>query len=271
MMKCKLIRILILGLLFNLLIQYSMVSLAASNVAITEYDAKMLLFNALDFFHNIHWARDSILFDSRTPLKHFEKYDSYYFELLEDGLIGGSYEAMQEYAKTIYTESLASNMYEHNRNIDNPKPMFVSDESGKLYINPPLLSSYVISWGTTDTQWQSYSENDMTIRLISSNSEEAIMWLKIKYGDEMVTDYYWIECKMINTTDGWRIALSPFTLMLEWGASGKELWEDELIPFEASPSTSDPAFDLVFILPTVSVAALASAFCLMRRRKENVL
>lgn len=38
-----------------------------------------------------------------------------------------------------------------------------------------------------------------------------------------------------------------------------------------SPSTADPAANLVFILPTVSVAAIASAFCLMRRRRENVL
>ena len=111
----------------------------------------------------------------------------------------------------------------------------------------------------------------MTIQLVNSNEKNAIVWLKILFGGEVESSYYWIECKMINTAAGWRIEESPFTLMLEWGGSGYSLWKDGLVPFDESPSTGDLAAERATVFGAVSLACVIPAACLtIKRRRRSV-
>ncbi|MBR6578090.1 MAG: hypothetical protein IKK74_04010 [Clostridia bacterium] len=235
---------------------------AYTNTLLSEQTAKELLFKAADFIQKIYAPISGIQYDASDYL---EIHPYYYYLVNEENLPGGSFEAIKEYSESIFTEDIAYVMYSHCRsNYDDP--IFIKDNIGKLRM-ASNESSFYMTWWYSVLDWSDFTIDDITIQLARSNKSEATVWVKCT--SESNGDF-WIECYMVNTYDGWRIAESPFTHFLEWGESRMGLWEQGVYPFNFSPSTADPAFDLVFILPTVSVAALASTFCLMRRRRDLI-
>ena len=176
-----------------------------------------------------------------------------YVTLMEHLLPGGSYKEFISESSGLFAESV-SDRYINKFYGNNDAEQFIV-EDGVRYIAAHAVQA-TISF--------SYSSESSKVELI--NVSKASATAKVFCEKIIGYDKYpmWVECKFIRTEDGWRISESAFADMM---CSFHE-YEYTLID---SPSTSDPAADLVFILPTVSIAAIASAFCLMRRRRENVL
>lgn len=252
---------------------------------LTEEEAGALINKAVELYEKIHLTppmgtishSDTIritvtYYLYRDRSYHTTKNHTFCLVIDESKLPGGSYEALPEYARSIYTEDIADSMYNTCAKsfYDLEAPIFYTSESGELYMTEDIGFDWteVKPWfyGKTD-QWQFTADN---IDVVYADNESAT----VRYLTELDRDecryYGWVECYLVNTDDGWRITDSPFTKMLRYERYAKELWEPSVIRYTESPSTSDPAFDLVFILPTVSVAALASAFCLMRRRRNLI-
>lgn len=252
---------------------------------LTEAEVGELINKAVELYDKIHLTPPSGTISNSDKIQITVSYyvycdgiyDTYQNHTLclvidESKLPGGSYEALPEYARSIYTEDIADSMYNSCSYsfYDLEVPMFYTSESGKLYMSYDIGYDWteVKPWyyGETD-QWQFTADN---IDIVYADNEKAT----VRYLTELDRDesryYGWVECYLVNTDDGWRITDSPFTKMLRYERYAKELWEPSVIRYTESPSTSDPAFDLVFILPTVSVAALASTFCLMRRRGKVI-
>ena len=231
------------------------------NSDLTVTEARKLIYDALNLFNHVQLANPT-LFAGQT----ISANGNWYTLIDETKLPGGSYKAMQEYAKQIYTEDLAPKMYEKPWS-PQEIPAFIWDDSGNIYVCAALSGGYPIDFGYSLYDWQSYSllkVEDLTIKVAQINEKSASVWIKV-----LTKDYqpYWLECSMVKTDIGWRIDKSVFTDYLRT----PYIDINQLIPYTSSPSTADPTFDLVFILPTVSVAAIASAFCLTRRRRrENV-
>ncbi len=238
----------------------SLVIAANTKEPITEQAAKEILFKSIDFAHRVYIPMDGLQYDASESI-YIHPY--YYSPVIEENLPGGSYEAMKEYATTIYTNDIAANMYSHCRGYYN-SPIFITDDTGKLRMTSNE-SSFYMTWWYNVLDWTNFTISDMTIKLVKSNEEEATVWFK--YTTESSGDF-WTECYMINTDNGWRITESPFTRMLE--SNPEDMWYLDSIPYEASPSTGDPAVGSFVILPVISLACLVPAVCLLRRRRRTV-
>lgn len=223
-----------------------------------------------------------------------------YHRVIEENLPGGSYEEMCEYAKTIYSEDIAPYAYKYSArysfdysgndtNIQqqitlnncsfetngNHYPLFYINEGGELFSSVcdfqiPLSFALIDDNDNTKTYYLSTDgSRHASVKIISGDSHFAtaqveFIWKSIDNIPPF--DIQTVECKFVKTNDGWRIDESEFSVLCATSD------QNTLESYRAavSPSTSDPSFDLVFILPTVSVAALASAFCLMRRRRNLI-
>ncbi len=252
---------------------------------LTEEEAGELINKAVDLFDYIHLdaPKGTVDMETSIQLAHsiyyyqtdevITKKDTYYLVVDDSNLPGGSFEALSEYARSVYTEDIADSMYNTScySYYESEQPTFYKSESGQIY----MLKGIERDWCQVRPYRYGYKYHYTqvttdVIDIIYVDNEKATVRYLTSIGPEGPRRLVWVECNLVNTENGWRIADSPFTQMLRYERHAWNLWEPTVTPYD-SPSTADPAFDLVFILPTVSVAAIASAFCLMRRRRGIVL
>lgn len=277
-MKRLLIIIISMIMLVSLVVPISAEEQATT---ISEDEAKELIKKSLDFYNAVRVSTDCIDRTQVIELPVFYQYEFWgkiytvdsedYYPVIEEKLPGGSYKAMCEYAENIYVTDIAPEAYKYSDRINAIDTdfwyLFREEENGVMYMHRTIIPGF---WnGTYEILvWKGFELNDIEGNL---NTAKATVSVWINSGSEVTpAQQRSIECIFQNTDAGWRIAKSDFSTMM--ATDGYE-WLGELPypPDESeSPSTSDPAFNLVFILPTVSVAALASTFCLMRRRRESV-
>ena len=255
---------------------------SSASDTITKSEAQELVGKACDFHSDVHTCSQ---FDKNPICNIFEYKEEYLYDedsgefvgkkvlfpVYEENLPGGSYEGMCKYAETLYTEDIAYSSYmffadgtklgyvsyESYRQKDGG--LYCQDINGDWFLNTP--ADYSAAY-LNDEYYENKDYTKISIDIISGDSQSAIAKVDVHnawgWSDTVI-------CKFVHTPKGWRIAESEYSILLAIGRHGMEEYRTA-----ASPSTSDPAFNLIFILPTVSVAALASAVCLMRRRRESV-
>ena len=283
-MKRLLIIIISMIMLVSLVVPIS----AQEQVAtITEAEAGALINKAVELYDKIHLTppmgtisdSDKIQITVSYYVYCDGIYDTYQNHTLclvidESKLPGGSYEALPEYARSIYTEDIADSMYNTCAKsfYDLDAPMFYTSASGELYMHEDIGYDWteVKPWYYGETDQRQFTADNIDI--VYADNEKAT----VRYLTELDRDedryYGWVECYLVNTEDGWRITDSPFTKMLRHERYAKELWEPNVIRYEdykESPSTADPSFDSFVLLPAVSLACLVPAFYLLRRRRRN--
>ena len=251
----------------NLLIIFITISICVSMLSITplaatnknELNAEQLVREALFVFH--HHAYEIYLDLGIRGEKKNEKPDvddSYMYDIVDPSkLIGGSLDGFYNHLGMIYTESLVHKYTQTGYLMDSP--MFIIEDDGDVF---------KVWEAPMNEKFDRLSYQSATVEIIENdgNRAKAKVYLEINvYEFESTrctpTDA-WIECIFENTSMGWRISDCAFFDMLNYHQSNFE-WT----PVE-SPSTADPSFDSVVLLPAVSLACAVPAACLMRRRRS---
>lgn len=193
----------------------------------------------------------------------------WYFEVNEEKLPGGSFAAMQEYAKTIYTEAAAPEAYANSFRFMYPSdnawreyPLFYKDANGKLYANPGKAQNYLeLLPNGTHTAGMNYMEQaadveniELKITYSDSNSAIAIVTFRYSAADGDPNPVGTAECRFEKTNSGWRIAESDFSLIMAVGVH------------PTSPDTGDNSINSIIIFTALSITALISAAFLIKRR-----
>ena len=215
-------------------------SISAKSATISESEVKELVKNARQLMSVRYGYYDQKYFDHNSEERrtvHLPEYniDVTYRPVLESALPGGSYAAVCELANKIYTEDIASKAYNVTRypvrdengwyTVDIPN--FYVDESGKVFANSFLEYCHIYL----------DSENPYLISNFRGNSSEARAVIAVGYssGDGPRIGYYFpVECKFVNTADGWRIAESELSILF---ATDKYYLEEyrKANPDKASP------------------------------------
>ena len=192
-------------------------SVSAKSATISESEAKELVQKASKFFYDARvegYNEDFVDHKSEDRRRvHYPEYDLNvtYLPLYETMLPGGSYSAMCELARTIYCDDIAEDscafrIYKNSDGTTVKYPNFYTDESGKIFASHFLEYGYI-------------SVRKDTIDLVSnirgdSSEASAIITIDSYWADGPRPDYHFpVECKFVNTADGWRIAESEFSIL----------------------------------------------------------
>lgn len=268
----------ILGFTFIIIALTAIMFPCHADNTLTYEEAKTIIQKAIEFNDTMHWDDSLFSYEEKDTITIERTFYHYRGDLLgnhnltiniqyhlitdESKLPGGAYENIEAYAKTIFTEDISEEMYSTSRTsyYCGDIPMFHIAEEGKIYMVSDVVAPEYVNW--LDHRY------DDVVDVIYSDDKRATVRYLINVGFDR-DNPMWIECSMVKTDDGWRIAQSPFTDMLryEWDAS--DIWEPYLIPY--NPSTSDPAFDRIVLISTSPIACLVPAFYLLRRRRRNVI
>ena len=194
----------------------------------------------------------------------------WYSEVNEDKLLGGSYEAMKEYANNIYTSEIAPSAYKYAFCFKPTKeapyiqyPLFYRHTDGKLYANPgvPQHSIYVYAVSTNKNNRYFYEVladiDTLDVELISSDSSSAVAKVGARIGnDEINREVDYLECEFVKTDAGWRITECEFSNMMMYDR------------MTSSPDTGDSSINSIVIFTALAVTALIPAAVLMRKRRS---
>ena len=212
-------------------------STSAKSATISEREARELVERAYQFFCDARvddWDDNLVDYKSEDIC---EIYISHIDETLiyrpvdESKLPGGSYSAMREAAKEIYTEKIAELAYQFSGaspgGVTHNLPMYHIAESGKVYgYGLQENSSHNLYIYTPSLQYNRFSEGEVQLSNISGDSKSATALITMSF--------YWadgprssfceaVECKFEKTARGWRIAESEFSLLL---SSSKTVLDD---------------------------------------------
>lgn len=276
MKKCI---VLILSLLMILPL---ILSVNASDKGITKYEAQKLVSEAYLFNYRVrHNYADYYTTNNHIALTHkdlSEAHDAglydldkevWYFEVNEEKLPGGSFAAMQEYAKTIYTEAAAPEAYANAFRFMYPSdnawrdyPLFYKDANGKLYANPGKAQNYEdLLPNGTHAVGMNYMEQaadveniELEITYTDSKNATAIVTFRYSAADGDPNPVGTAECRFEKTNSGWRIAKSDFSEMMTIGVN------------HTSPDTGDNSINSIIIFTALSITALISAAVLLKRK-----
>lgn len=210
---------------------------SAKSATISEREARELVERAYQFFCDARvddWDDNLVDYKSEDIC---EIYISHIDETLiyrpvdESKLPGGSYSAMREAAKEIYTEKIAELAYQFSGaspgGVTHNLPMYHIAESGKVYgYGLQENSSHNLYIYTPSLEYNRSSEGEVQLCIISGDSKSATALITMSF--------YWadgprssfceaVECKFENTSHGWRIAESEFSLLL---SSSKTVLDD---------------------------------------------
>ncbi len=194
----------------------------------------------------------------------------WYSEVNESKLLGGSYEAMKEYANNIYTPEIASYAYKYAFRFmpskDGPYiqyPLFYRHTDGKLYANPGVAQHVILVYAVSTNKDNRYfyevlAEIDtLDVELISSNSSSATAKVGAVIGnDEMNRDVDYLECKFVNTDSGWRIAECEFSNWMMYDCD------------TSSPATGDASMNSIVFFTALAVTAIIPAAILSKKRRS---
>ncbi len=251
---------------------------------ITKYEAQKLVSEAYLFNYRVrhNYMNPDYTTNNHIELTHkdlsanpdAELYDLdeevWYYEVNEENLPGGSYEAMQKYAKTIYTDSIAPEAYANafrfmylRDSAWREYPLFYKTKNGKLYANPGKAQSYFDLLpngshvaGMDYIDQAAYVENiELEITYSDSKSATATVTFRYSAADGDPNPVGKAECKFEKTDNGWRIAESDFSLLMTVGVS------------RGSPDTGDNSINSIVIFSTLAVTALISATILLKKRR----
>ena len=212
-------------------------SISAKSATISEREARELVERAYQFFCDARvddWDDNLVDYKSEDIceiyISHIDK-TLIYRPVDESKLPGGSYSAMREAAKEIYTEKIAERAYQFSGaspgGVTHDLPMYHIEESGKVYgYGLQENSSHNLYIYTPSLQYNRSSEGEVQLCIISGDSKSATALITMSF--------YWadgprssfceaVECKFENTSHGWRIAESEFSLLL---SSSKTVLDD---------------------------------------------
>ncbi len=255
---------------------------AEETQALTKREAQELVAEAFSFYYIVrcgsyenynsyidipHEDISDVFIDKNIAVDRYPRY----YEVIEEELPNGSFDAMQEYAQTIYSADIASYAYQYAFCFKpSPEsdyieyPLFYQNTDGKLYAKPGVpqhnkyFYPYVTSGSilTTTTDIKNNIEN-LEVELISSNSKSATALVSLKIGvSETNTTPYQIECNFANTDSGWRIAESEFSNLMMYDRR------------QASPDTGDNSINSIIIFSALAVTALIPAAVLLKKRRS---
>ena len=211
---------------------------AAKSNTISESEARKLVEQASDFFYDARVeGYNEDLVDHKSEDRRRVYYPEYdlnvtYLPLYETMLPGGSYSAMCELARTIYCDDIAADscafrIYKNSDGTTVKYPNFYTDESGKIFASHFLEYGYI-------------SVRKDTIDLVSNirgdkSEASAIITIDSYWADGPRPDYHFpVECKFVNTADGWRIAESEFSILFATDKSYLDYYR------EANPEKVNP-------------------------------
>ena len=207
---------------------------SAKSATISESEARELVVQASDFFYDARvegYNEDFVDRKSEDRRRvHYPEYDLNvtYLPVYETKLPGGSYSAMCELAKTIYAGDAASDSYSlcmyyifdgNDQNVIK-YPNFYIDDRGNVFANHFLEYGYI-------------SARSDTVNLVSnirgdSSEASAIIAIRSYWADGPRPDYYFpVECKFVNTADGWRIAESEFSILFATNKDYLDAYREE--------------------------------------------
>ena len=265
------------------ILAYGIIPTSANNTnTISKAEAQKLVAKACDFHRDVHVCTQ---FDE-TPIYNTSEREIVYiydenskevvaksevlefFRVYEDNLPGGSYEAMCKYAETLYTEDIASSSYMFLPDVNSSYKHYCEDD-GYLYfkdINEDLFVYPTLDHSIAFLNEEYYKNRDYTkisIDIIAGDSTSAIAEVDVHnawgWSDK-------VTCKFINTSNGWRIAESEYSILLAIGQGAMNEYRALV-----SPSTADTAFASIALLPVMSIASLVSAaFLICRRRRTTI-
>ncbi len=194
-------------------------SISAKSATISEREARELVEKAGQLFRARVGGYNNKYFDTNSDERrtvHLPEYniDVTYRPVLEATLPGGSYAAMCALANEVYTEDIASNAYnigEYGVNDGTNRyvvtiPNFYVDENGKVFAYRFLEYGY-------------FGVDSDTVNLVTNirgdaSEASAIIAIDSYWADGPRPDYYYpVECRFVNTADGWRIAESEFSIL----------------------------------------------------------
>ncbi|MBO5701577.1 MAG: hypothetical protein J6S71_03995 [Clostridia bacterium] len=249
------------------LIPLTAAALSAGSTLSTE-EALNLIIKANDFCVTAvdgHAYNGLLNYNSKIEVQIDNDINHTYYAVYEEKLPGGSYQAMYELARDIFCENIftifeiQSGVYKNSTDMFYSIPRYYISDDGKVYACHHI----------DDFSYAGFYSNLEGIKFVKGNSSNATYYIKTWVGHELDVYLAWAKVNFVNTKNGWRIDQCTYTDILA-DDMALNVWEKDLIPYVEAPSTADSAFSLVFILPTVSVAALTSAFGLMHRRRKFI-
>ena len=243
--------------------------IGASDVnTISKSEAQELVYEAYEFFFIVHCIWPDAWWDnfqtSHTTIEINGQKCTYVLSD-QEGLPGGSYMAMQEYAKTIYTEELVPLSYDLAYSNDVPLYKYID---GDLYVYIENAHIDALKFFKNNKIYGEESADAAPILdvVYSDNAKAtAYVYIGVRQGREEEPLPAYIKCEFINTVDGWRISQSDFSDML---LDGKKPLVYVLSDEYQSPSTGDTAGERVAVIGAVSLACIIPTACLVRRRRR---
>ena len=269
-----------------LLIMLSTILLPCSAAEyLTEAEAGELINKAVEIYEFTHLDPPLGTIDRNNYIKievnyYYSKEDKYisgeamyYLVIDESKFPSGDYDSLSDYSKSIYTADIADSMYNTFAfaYYDLEFPMFYKSEDGHIYMTNGIGHDWteVQPWYYGETDQQQFTADNIDI-VYADNERATVRYLTQLDRNESMY-YGWVECYLVNTDDGWRITDSPFTKMLRYERSAKDLWEPSVIRYTESPSTGDSAAERATLLGAVSLACLIPAACLTIKRRRTVV
>ena len=234
-------------------------TVAAKSGTISESEAKKLIAKAYKFYCDAKvcsWTDNEKLIDYQSEDVR-KIYNSeldrtlYYYPIYESHLPGGSYSAMRDLVKEIYTDDLVSgdrqiSAYLWRQDSDDSYlndyiylPIYRVDENGKVYGQGHKdYAGYSVYVSQNNPQY--YNEcfdGEIYLQIKSGDSKyaTALITMGFYHGDSARSQYHeTVECRFENTSDGWRIAESEFSILLASSSLGVSIYR------EVHPEETDP-------------------------------
>ena len=232
---------------------------SAKSATISESEAKELVAKAYKFYCDaivdswidncnlVDYQSDDILKIYNSELDRTLRY----YPINESELPGGSYSAMLEAVKEIYTDDLVADdhqisAYMWRQDSDDSYlndsifvPIYHVAENGKVYgqgLKDYADYSVFISATDSDYFYESFDgEIHLKIKSGDSKSATAFIIMGFYHGDSARSQYHGtVECKFENTASGWRIAESEFSVLMASSSLGLSVYR-QLNPEETDP------------------------------------
>ena len=224
-------------------------SASAKSETISESEAKELIAKAYKFYSDAivdSWIDNDNLVDHQSDDTR-KIYNSeldrtlYYYPVYESKLPGGSYSAMLEVVKEIYTDDLVADnrqisAYMGRQDSDDSYlndflyvPIYHVSENGKVYGHDHKdhadYSVYIS--GTNADYYNGSFDGEIHLKITSGDSKSATAFIIMGFyhGDSARSQYHGtVECKFENTADGWRIAESEFSVLMASSSLGLSIY-----------------------------------------------
>lgn len=256
---------------------FALPSFAADDKALTLDEANKIILEAarlMRYTTGGFWS-EHIFYDINT-LKEVEIEKSnmklVYSAVDESKLPGGSYDAMIELSKSIYTEDIYLDMVANLKipyHGANDHKIFTKFEDGKLY-----RTCYMLPPSFSIVCDKTFNKPDTLItRMESANEKEAVVSVGCIDGDN--PDKWWAECKFVNTSDGWKITKCVLTEKIAnpWdGETGLTVREDkytnEYDSGSGAPNTADASFEQIVMLTVVATLSIVAVPVVLSRKRR---